>query len=244
MQAVAAIVDATAFGAAAHQTIGGNVAWIYPQRDCIDEDCLSLNVWRPDNGAQGPPVIVWLHGGAIRTGATRMPLMNGTSLARRGVVGVSANYRLGAIGLISHPDFTDPADGTTANWQMQDMAEVLAWAQANIATFGGDPKQVCVVGQSGGAMHTALLAQNPACRGRFQKAVLLSLPALVPPAAMTMTDAAQYTELAAQRLGTAPLGWRSSPVADLHRAELAQNAGGPADRVHVGALVQAVAVDR
>lgn len=224
VQAVTSIVDATAFGAAAHQTIGGNVAWIYPQPDRMDEDCLSLNVWSPDNGAQRLPVIVWLHGGAFRTGATRMPLMDGSSLARRGVVVVSVNYRLGALGLLSHPDFTDPANGTAANWQMQDMAEALAWVQANIAAFGGDPKQVCVVGQSGGAMHTALLAQNPAYRGRFQKAVLLSPPALVPPAAMTMTDAAKYTELVAQRLGTTPLGLRSVPAADLHQAELAQNA--------------------
>lgn len=224
VQPASAIVDATAFGAAPLQTFGGNVAWIYSQPDRMDEDCLSLNVWSPDDDRERLPVIVWVHGGAFRTGATRMPLMDGTSLARRGVVVVSVNYRLGALGLLSHPDFTDPGNGTSANWQMQDIGAALAWVQANIAAFGGDPKQVCVVGQSGGAMHTALLAQNPTYRGSFQKAVLLSPPALVPPAAMTMTDAAHYTELVAQRLGTTPLGLRAVPAVDLHQAELAQNA--------------------
>ena len=224
LPAASSTVDATAFGAGALQTFGGNVAWIYPQPDRTDEDCLSLNVWSPGDGRERLPVIVWLHGGGFRTGATRMPLMDGAGLARRGVVVVSVNYRLGALGLLSHPDLTDPANGTSANWQMQDMAAALAWVQANIAAFGGDPAQVCVVGQSGGAMHTALLAQNPAYRSTFQKAVLLSPPALVAPAAMTMTDAARYTELGAQRLGTTPLGLRNVAAADLHQAELAQNA--------------------
>ncbi len=224
VQPGSAVVDATSFGAAPLQTFGGNVAWIYTQPDRMDEDCLSLNVWSPDDGRERLPVIVWVHGGAFRTGATRMPLMDGAGLARRGVVVVSVNYRLGALGLLSHPAFTDPGNGTSANWQMQDIGAALAWVQANIAAFGGDPKQVCVVGQSGGAMHTALLAQNPAYRGRFQKAVLLSPPALVPPASMTMADAAAYTELVAQRLGTTVPGLRDVPAAVLHQAELAQNA--------------------
>lgn len=224
MQPSSAVVDATTFGAAPLQTFGGNVAWIYSQPDRLDEDCLSLNVWSPDDDRGRLPVIVWVHGGAFRTGATRMPLMDGAALARRGVVVVSVNYRLGALGLLSHPDFTDPGNGTSANWQMQDIGAALTWVQANIAAFGGDPKRVCVIGQSGGAMHAALLAQNPAYRSSFQKVVLLSPPALVPPASMNMADAAHYTELVAQRLGTTPLGLRDVAAADLHQAELAQNA--------------------
>lgn len=224
LQPASETIDATSFGPAALQTFSGNVAWIYPQPDRMDEDCLSLNVWSPDDDRTRLPVIVWVHGGAFRTGATRMPLMDGAGLARRGVVVVSVNYRLGALGLLSHPDFTDPANGTSANWQMQDIGAALAWVRANIASFGGDPQQVCLVGQSGGAMHAALLAQHPVYRGHFQKVVLLSPPALVPPASMTMSDAALYTELVAQRLGTTPRGLRDVPAADLHRAELAQNA--------------------
>lgn len=222
-RAAPGVTDATRFGAASLQTIGSAVGWIYPPQDVQSEDCLTLNVWSP--GREGrAPVIVWLHGGAFRTGATRMPLMNGQALAQRGAVVVTVNYRLGALGLLSHPDFADPANGTTANWQMQDMAAALRWVRANIAAFGGDPLNVCVVGQSGGAMHAAMLAQNPAYRPLFDKAVLLSPPALVPPASMSLQDAAGYTELLASRLGTTPVGLRSLPAKALHDAELALNA--------------------
>jgi para-nitrobenzyl esterase len=223
VQAAPGVVEATAFGAASVQTVAGMVSWIYPPQDVQSEDCLSLNIWRP-SGGQGLPVIVWFHGGGFRTGATRMPLMNGKSLALRGVVVVTANYRLGALGLLSHPDFADSRNGTSANWQMQDMAAALHWVRDNIAAFGGDPARVSLVGQSGGAMHTAMLAQNPAYRPLFQKAVLLSPPSLTPPGSLTAFDAAAYTELLATTLGTTPVGLRDVPAQTLHAAELAQNA--------------------
>ncbi|HVZ45748.1 MAG TPA: carboxylesterase family protein [Ramlibacter sp.] len=224
VQPAAGIVAASAFGAASVQTVAGMTSWIYPTQDVQGEDCLSLNIWGP-SGAHGLPVIVWFHGGGFRTGATRMPLMNGQALAQRGVVAVTANYRLGALGLLSHPDFADSRNGTTANWQLQDMAAALQWVRDNIAVFGGDPSRVCVIGQSGGAMHTIMLAQNPAYRSLFQKAVLLSPPSVTPPASLTATDAAAYTQLLATTLGTTPRGLRDVPAQTLHAAELAQNAG-------------------
>jgi para-nitrobenzyl esterase len=223
VQPAAGLRDAAEFGAASLQTIGGYVRWIYPQQDTQSEDCLTLNIWSPRREGR-LPVIVWLHGGAFRTGATRMPLMNGAGLARGGAVVVTVNYRLGALGLLSHPDFTDAGNGSFANWQMQDMAAALRWVRDNIAAFGGDPQNVCVVGQSGGAMHAAQLAQNPAYRGLFDKAVLLSAPSLPPPASMGVADAAAYTELLAARLSTTPLGLRDVPAKTLHDAELALNA--------------------
>jgi para-nitrobenzyl esterase len=223
VQPAAGIVAANAFGAASVQTISGMTSWIYPPQDVQSEDCLTLNIWSPQD-ARGMPVIVWFHGGGFRTGATRMPLMDGKSLAQRGVVVVTANYRLGAFGLLSHPDFADARNGTTANWQMQDMAAALQWVRDNIAAFGGDPARVCVIGQSGGAMHTVMLAQNPVYRPLFQKAVLLSPPNLTPPGSLTASDAAAYTELLATTLGTTPLGLRNVPAQTLHAAELAQNA--------------------
>ena len=217
------VVDASRFGSASIQTIPPLVTWIYPPQDQQSEDCLTLNVWTPQHHGTHLPVIVWLHGGAFRTGATRMPLMHGGALAEHGVVMVTVNYRLGALGLLAHPDFADPDTGSWANWQLQDMGAALHWVQQNIAAFGGDPAQVCVMGQSGGAMSTAIFAQNPAYQSSFQKAVLLSPPAVPPPASMTPADAAAYTELLASSLATTPRGLRDVPAKTLHDAELALN---------------------
>jgi para-nitrobenzyl esterase len=217
------VVEANRFGAASLQTIPPLVTWIYPPQNEQSEDCLTLNIWTPQRKAELLPVIVWLHGGAFRTGATRMPLMNGRALAERGVVVVTVNYRLGALGLLAHPDFADPDNGRWANWQLQDMGAALLWVQQNIAAFGGDPAQVCLMGQSGGAMSTAILAQHPGYRSCFQKAVLLSPPNVPPPSSMTPDDAAGYTELVAKSLGTTPHGLREVPAKTLHETELALN---------------------
>jgi para-nitrobenzyl esterase len=222
-QPASGVVDANHFGAASLQTIPPLVRWIYPPQDEQSENCLTLNVWLPQQ--QGPhlPVIVWLHGGAFRTGATRMPLMNGRAVAERGIIMVTVNYRLGPLGLLAHPDFADPDTGSWANWQVQDMGTALHWVHQNIAVFGGDPDQICVMGQSGGAMSAAILAQNPVYRSSFQKAVLLSPPSVPPPASLTPDDAAAYTKLLATSLATTPRGLRDVPVKTLHDAELALN---------------------
>ncbi len=223
VQPTSGVVEASRFGAASLQTIPPLVTWIYPPQDEQSEACLTLNVWTPPSNGTLRPVIVWLHGGAFRTGATRMPLMNGRALAERGVVLVTVNYRLGALGLLAHPDFADPDDESWANWQLQDMGAALHWVQQNIAAFGGDPAQVCLMGQSGGAMSTAILAQHPASRSCFQKAVLLSPPLVTAPVSMTPGDAAAYTELLASSLTTTPLGLREVPAQTLHEAEVALN---------------------
>jgi para-nitrobenzyl esterase len=103
------------------------------------------------------------------------------------------------------------------------MGTALYWVQQNISAFGGDPAQICLMGQSGGAMSTAIFAQHPAYRSTFQKAVLLSPPAVPPPASMTPDDAAAYTELLASSLATTPRGLRGVPAQTLHDAELALN---------------------
>jgi para-nitrobenzyl esterase len=217
------IIDANAFGPASLQTVGGMVSWIYPAQDVTSEDCLTVNVWAP-RGASGLPVVVWLHGGAFRTGATRMPLMNGAALAQRGVVVVTVNYRLGALGLLVHPEFQDPQNGSSANWQLQDMGAALRWVHDNIAAFGGDANRICLMGQSGGAMSAALLAQNHAYRRYIHKAVLLSPPSVTAPASMSQADSVAYTELLASRLATTPRGLRGIPAQTLHNAELTLNA--------------------
>lgn len=218
-----AVVQATSFGAASLQTISPSVSWIYPTPATQSEDCLSLNIWAPQ-GAVGAPVVVWLHGGAWRTGASSMALMDGQKLSEQGLVVVTLNYRLGSLGCLAHPDFTDPDTGFFANWNLQDQAAALSWVKDNIARFGGNPNNVCVAGQSAGATNAILLAQHPVWSKLLHKVVLLSPAGIAAPSGFNLADAAAYTELVAQRLNTTPKGLLNVPAAALHAAELAQNA--------------------
>ena len=217
------VVSADKFGAASLQNLPPYVTWIYPFPTQQSEDCLTVNVWTAADAVKAP-VIVWLHGGAWRTGATSMPLMDGHALAKTGVVVVSVNFRLGALGSLSHPSFTDSATGASANWQLQDQIAALQWVHRNAAAFGGDPDNICLVGQSAGGTSVALMAQNPASRQYIRKAVLISPGNNSAPAFFTLDDAAAYVELLAARLNTTPIGLRDIPAATLHAAELALNA--------------------
>ena len=208
--------DAKAFGAASIQT---NTTWIYEPPTNQSEDCLSLNVWTPTTGT-GLPVVVWLHGGGFRSGATSMSLMDGHKLAQMGVVVVTVNYRLGSFGHLSHPDFADPDTGAFANWAMQDEVAALQWVKANCQAFGGDPANVTLAGQSGGAMNSIMIAQNPRWRSLMSRLYLVSPPDTYAPFSFTLADAATYTELIAQKLGTTPKGLIGVPAMNVHQAEL------------------------
>jgi len=217
------VLNADRFGAASLQTLPPYVTWIYPVPAQQSEDCLTVNVWAPADAA-GAPVIVWLHGGAWRTGATSMPLMNGQALAARGVVVVTVNFRLSALGGLSHPDLVDADTGSVANWQLQDQMAALRWVHQNAAAFGGDPNNICLMGQSAGATNAAVIAQNPAYQKLLRKVVLLSPASNAGPGGFSLSDAASYTELLAARLNTTPRGLRDVPAATLHAAEIALNA--------------------
>lgn len=222
-RAATGVFEATAFGAASIQTLPSYVTWIYTQPERQNEDCLTLNVWAPSQNGK-LPVVVWLHGGAWRTGATSMPLMNGEALARKGVVVITANFRLGVMGTLSHPDLIDPDTGMQANWQLQDQIAVLQWVRKNAEAFGGDAGNVTLIGQSAGGTSGAILSQNPVARACFQKTILMS-PAGVPaPTGFTLADAGAYAAALAARLQTTPLGLRTIPAQTLHEAELALNA--------------------
>ncbi|AGU52794.1 putative carboxylesterase [Variovorax paradoxus B4] len=217
------VLNADSFGAASLQTLPPYVTWIYPVPMQQSEDCLTVNVWAPAN-AIGAPVIVWIHGGAWRTGAAGMPLMNGQALAALGVVVVTVNFRLGALGGLSHPDLADADTGSVANWQLQDQMAALQWVHQNAAAFGGDANNICLMGQSAGGTSAAVIAQNPAHRKLLRKVVLLSPASNAKPGGFSLDDAAAYTELLATRLNTTPRGLRDVPAAALHAAEVALNA--------------------
>ena len=137
------------------------------------EDCLQLNVYAPKD-AKRAPVMVWIHGGSHRTGAGWV--YDGQNFARDGVVVVTINYRLGALGYFAHPALTRAAKPGEAvgNYGLMDQIAALKWVQRNIAAFGGDPANVTVFGESAGGMSTLAILATPAANGLYQKAVVES----------------------------------------------------------------------
>jgi len=139
------------------------------------EDCLTLNVWTPPH-AHKAPVIVWIFGGGLVRGRTSEPIYNGTHFAGHGVVFVSINYRLGALGWLALPELSaESPRGVSGNYGLLDQIEALKWVQKNIAAFGGDPGNVTIMGESSGGLNVADLMASPLARGLFQKAIAESL---------------------------------------------------------------------
>ncbi len=165
--------DATRYGAACTQKRGPSLEGggeVGP----TSEDCLFINVWTPraEPGA-ALPVMVWIHGGAFVIGSGSLPFTDGTVLARRDVIVVSFNYRLGPLGFVVHPALEREATAqpAPANFGLQDQIAALRWVQRNIAAFGGDPKRVTIFGESAGAQSVLALMASPPARGLFQQAI-------------------------------------------------------------------------
>ena len=137
------------------------------------EDCLHLNVWAPAGAVDAArPVMVWIHGGAFITGTANMPLYDGESLARAGVVLVSVNYRLGLMGFFAHPALSaESPSGASGNQGLWDQIAALEWVRDNIAAFGGDPGNVTIFGESAGSISVCYLTATPKARGLFAKAI-------------------------------------------------------------------------
>jgi para-nitrobenzyl esterase len=141
------------------------------------EDCLYLNVWTAAKGpAERRPVMVWIHGGGNAIGGASAPVYDGRNFAAAGVVLVSIQYRLGALGYLAHPALTAEArrrDGHAAsgNYGLMDQMAALKWVQANIGRFGGDKDCVTIFGESAGAANITFLMASPAARGLFHRAI-------------------------------------------------------------------------
>lgn len=146
----------------------------------IDEDCLFLNVWtNARNASARLPVMVWIYGGAFTEGSSAIAVYDGTELAKKGVVVVTINYRVGPLGFLAHPELTKESPrGSSGNYGLLDQIAALTWVQKNIAGFGGDPKQVTIFGQSAGAISVADLMRSPLAKGLFARAIALSGPGL------------------------------------------------------------------
>ncbi|WP_395648217.1 carboxylesterase/lipase family protein [Terricaulis sp.] len=141
--------------------------------EAMSEDCLYLNVWAPAGAQERPlPVMVWIHGGGLISGGASTPLYAGDALARRGVIVVTFNYRLGAFGFLAHPELSQEASyGASGNYGLLDQVAALTWVQNNIAVFGGDPSAVTVFGQSSGSISISALVASPLAHGLFQRVI-------------------------------------------------------------------------
>ncbi|WP_216902644.1 carboxylesterase/lipase family protein [Nocardia alni] len=131
------------------------------------DDYLNVNVWTPDVGGSGLPVLVWIHGGAFVRGSNAPPTYSGAAFARDGVVMVSINYRLGVSGFAA-------LAGAPLNRGLHDQVFALRWVRENIAAFGGDPGNVTVFGESAGGMSVAALVASPPAQGLFRRAIMQS----------------------------------------------------------------------
>jgi para-nitrobenzyl esterase len=158
---------ATSFGAPCAQNSGGHVL------ESSSEDCLYLNVWTPQWPPRARlPVMFWIHGGGNYAGATASTAFDGESLARHGVVVVSAAYRLTAFGFFAHPELTrESKHHASGNYGLMDQIAALQWVRANIGGFGGDPSSITVFGQSAGAVDATVLMTSPLASGLFQRVI-------------------------------------------------------------------------
>jgi para-nitrobenzyl esterase len=168
-----------------------------------DEDCLSLNVWTPALDDRTRPVMVWFHGGGFTSGTGASVVFRGDRLAARGdVVVVTFNYRLGALGFLAHPALDEGDGAGCGNWGLWDQIAALEWVSENIASFGGDPDNVTVFGESAGAMSISTLLATGASGRLFHKAVIQSGP----PATGSRTWATRRALRLAQLLRDASTG--------------------------------------
>ncbi|MCM3778418.1 carboxylesterase/lipase family protein [Microbacterium hydrocarbonoxydans] len=188
--------DATRSGVAAPQpTPPASDPWapIYAPTD-TGEDCLSLDIWTPELGATRLPVVVHIHGGGYVSGAGSLPLYSGRAFARDGIVHVSINYRLGIDGFLHLGEGHD-------NLGLRDQIAALEWVQRNIATFGGDPDRVTIMGQSAGGVSVFTHLAMPASEGLFHRAIAQSGSTI---GSMSIDTAERQTRQVARGLRVAP----------------------------------------
>lgn len=178
VKAWSGVKPAGQYGSACAQAVAG---WNKTATDNMSEDCLYLNVWNSEWPAKTrKPVMLWIHGGANSGGSavgagSIEPPFDGASLARKGVVVVTINYRLGVFGFVGHPELTaESPHKASGGYGVLDQVAALKWVRENIAKFGGDPANVTVFGQSAGAQDTTILVASPLTRGLMHKAIVES----------------------------------------------------------------------
>ena len=166
------VKSAERFGPACYQAFSEDAfVWSRGQFE-RSEDCLYLNIWAKAETAAPLPVMVWFHGGAHTGGFAHVELFDGTALARKDVLLVTVNYRLGPWGFLAHPALSAESDkDSSGNYGLLDKIAALQWVQDNIEAFGGDASNVTIFGQSAGSMSVCALMASPLAEGLFHKAI-------------------------------------------------------------------------
>ena len=168
--------DASKFCSGCMQNKNWRLPWtkeFMVQDSNFSEDCLFLNIWTSaKTAADKLPVLVFIHGGALTEGSGSIDVYNGEELAKKGIIVVTINYRLGVLGFLAHPDLTaESAHHSSGNYGYLDQVAALKWIRNNIAVFGGDPSHVTIAGQSAGAGSVRALLASPLAAGLFQGAI-------------------------------------------------------------------------
>jgi para-nitrobenzyl esterase len=199
----------------------------------MTEDCLTLNVWTPaDASPTGAwPVMVWIHGGGFRSGTGSDPGTPGDEFAREGVVLVSLNYRLGALGFLAHPALeAEQAGDPRANYGLLDMLAGLRWVQRNIDAFGGDPSRVTIFGASAGGMAVHLLMVVPQAEGLFHGGIAQSGYGTWP--------------LPRLRVAASAIAPAGAPSAEEIGEAIVRKATAPDSKVHTASTLRAIRPER
>src|SRR5580704_12192194 len=235
--------DATSFAPSCPQNPSAN-PFLPP--GLMSENCLYLNVYTPaprDSDEDGRPVLVWIHGGGLTQDGGRN--YDPATLAADGVVVVTINYRLGALGFLAHPALAARPGGPAGNYGLMDQQAALRWVQANIGRFGGNPHNVTIAGESAGGLSVLAQMVSPGSRGLFQKAIIQSGAFALNQQPLTAAETAG--EAFAAKAGcpdqTATC-LRKLPVADLVNTPFAGIPGVVADQVHTEQIRTAVAAGR
>lgn len=139
----------------------------------MSEDCLYLNIWTPAKSMDEKlPVLIYFNGGGLMAGSGSEPRYAGMSMARKGIVAVTANYREGIFGFFAHPDLSkETAYKGSGNYGFMDQAAAIQWLRDNIAAFGGDPDRITIAGESAGSMSVSALMASPVSRNLFCRAI-------------------------------------------------------------------------
>ena len=162
--------DASAFGPSCMQIPYPEGSLFRSELGPISEDCLTLNLWT--TGGPKLPVMIWIHGGALTRGSGATTWYDGEALARKGVLVVTINYRLGAFGFLTHPELTaESPNHTSGNYGLLDQVAALQWVKRNISAFGGDPANVTIFGESAGSWSTNCLMASPLSRGLVHRVI-------------------------------------------------------------------------